>query len=167
MKNEYKINGEETVIYTNYKDEKIEFIIDTSDLELVSSIKGKWLALKHHSGNFYIRGPLNGKRILLHRFIMKPEKDLVVDHINHNPLDNRKSNLRVLTNAENRQNLKGARIDNSTGIRGVKYDKKYDLWIASVRVNGEYIGLGGFKTQQEAEKAAIEGRKKHLPYSTN
>ena len=75
-------------------------------------------------------------------------KDLVVDHINHNPLDNRRCNLRVVTDIQNKQNRK----DNTSGILGV--DKYKGKWRSQLQVKGKkYIKY--YNTKEEA----INGRK--------
>jgi hypothetical protein len=68
----------------------------------------------------------NIKRTYLHRFIMNLENGngLVVDHINGDRLDNRKSNLRVCTGAENTMNRK-LPTNNTSGYKGVYYRKNY------------------------------------------
>lgn len=84
----------------------------------------------------------------LHRLLMNFPKDLVVDHINHNPLDNRRCNLRIVTDIQNKQNRK----DNTSGILGV--DKYKNKWRAQLQVRGKkYIKY--YNTKEEA----IKGRK--------
>ena len=84
----------------------------------------------------------------LHRLLMGFPKGLVVDHINHNPLDNRRINLRIVTDTQNKQNRK----DNTSGILGVDIYK--DKWRAQLQVKGKkYIKYCNTKEE------AIESRK--------
>jgi len=73
------------------------------------------------------------------------------DHINHNGLDNRISNLRKCTSAQNQANTK-IRSDNTSGYRGVKKRKDSGKWTAVIQVNKKAISLGVFTS---ARKAAI------------
>ena len=83
---------------------------------------------------------------------------LYVDHINHNPIDNRPCNLRLATLKENTRNLSGARADSSTGIRGVRWRERDKFWYASVRANGKSHHIGCFKTKEDAVNAVTKAR---------
>ena len=74
-------------------------LIDPEDFEKVSGYR--WFAIKKRG---YVVAKKNSKRIWLHRLIMNPPQGLVVDHINGNPLDNRKSNLKICSIRENNKN---------------------------------------------------------------
>lgn len=127
-------------------------LIDNEDGHLV---KGKGLYV-HHAGQFlYVR--VNPGKVSLHRLITKAPKNLVVDHINRNTLDNRRKNLRVVTIQENLRNQK--RPNNKTGYTGVAVLK--DRFTAQIKVNYKKIHLGVFKTVEEAYKARIEAEKKY------
>lgn len=89
-------------------------LIDEADLPLVST--RKWYASKTKWGNFY--AVTNG--VLLHRFLMNPPDGFEVDHINHDTLDNRRSNLRCVTHKENMRNGKFALATHCP--RGHAYD---------------------------------------------
>lgn len=78
----------------------------------------------------------------MHREIMKPSKNLVVDHINHNKLDNRKINLRIVTKQENARNRKK--------ITGVFQRKDNGKWQAQIMHNYKSMKLGCFNTYEEA-----------------
>lgn len=107
-----------------------------------------------------------GNSIYLHRLITNAPEGLVVDHINGNPLDNRKSNLRIITNAENGQNLKGPQSRSTTGIRGVYYSHRDNKYTTQVTIEGVRHYLGMYSTPEQAEKAVKNFRSKHMPFST-
>jgi len=92
-----------------------------------------------------------GKLVRMHRIIAGANhKDEIVDHINGNTLDNRRSNLRICSNAENGRN-RGKNSNNSSGFKGVFL--KRDKWAAQIKHNGKSIHLGTFKTPEEAHLA--------------
>ena len=68
----------------------------------------------------------------MHRFIMNAEKGSVIDHINCDKLDNRKSNLRIVSNSQNAQNS----IKKTDGYIGVSFDKISNDWRCCIRING-------------------------------
>jgi hypothetical protein len=96
------------------------------------------------------------KRKSIHRAVMGYPKKMHVDHINGNPLDNRKENLRVCTHSENHQNRK-TRSDSRSGYKGVSLSKDGLTIMAYIGVPGTNgkgrIGLGSFKTLEEAARA--------------
>ncbi len=130
-------------------------LVDDADFDTLS--KYKWCARKQATqiGFVAMRGfQLKNKRIqcvLMHRDIMKPPSDMTVDHINHNTLDNRRVNLRVCTNRENCIN-KGITKSNTSGFKGVSYNKKNKKWVAYVKNNQKIIHLGYFIDKVEAAK---------------
>lgn len=99
--------------------------------------------------------------IFLHRLIMNAPVDMEVDHINRNPMDNRKCNLRVVPHGINQQNL-GVRSQSGTGIRNVQKNKwgKYQVLIC---INGKRHYVGYYKCIEEAERAATAFRLKNMP----
>lgn len=86
------------------------------------------------------------------RLIMNAPKGKVVDHINRDTLDNRKTNLRICGFSENIRNCK-MRKNNTSGYRGVTYQKKSNRWNALIMVNRKSIYLGYYKTAKEASVA--------------
>lgn len=84
---------------------------------------------------------VNGKRtqIYMHREIIKTPDGMYTDHINWNKSDNRKSNLRVCTQAQNTYNRKRY---NKNGYRGVYWQPSMKKWGATICINGEPKYLG-------------------------
>ena len=78
--------------------------------------------------------------------------DKQIDHIDGNPLNNKISNLRLATNAENQRN-KPANQNNSSGFKGVSYKKSHKRWCASIGFNGKKFCLGFFDTPELAHMA--------------
>lgn len=171
MKNDYLIRGDIVSIFLNKRDgSKLECLIDIQDLEKVMSFPGKWLDSWSPGGRtHYVRG--NTKRhdkptsIILARFIMDAPKGMHVDHINHNTLDNRRKNLRIVNALQNGQNKKGASRNSKTGIRNVVWRDDIQKYCVYMRVNKKTRNLGSYKTIEEAEKAAIKAREKLMPFS--
>ena len=94
----------------------------------------------------------NNKNIRLHRYIMDYYDENYVDHINNNPLDNRKCNLRIVTPHQNAMNKSSSKNSISKYV-GVHYSKKYNKWTASIKINGENINLGTFENEIDAAEA--------------
>ena len=133
----------EIVLYDKYGNEAARAIID---LEYIDSVKQyKWHLLS--SGYAY-----STKLGLLHRYIVNPSEDMVVDHINRNPLDNRRDNLRVCTQHENIFNT-SMQCNNTSGVIGVTWDKSRNKWIAQIQINGKNKHLGRYNTKEEAIEA--------------
>ena len=124
-------------------------LVDDEDYEYLSQFR--WSVYKLG----YVMRNENGRSILMHREIMGvTARDLVVDHINHNTLDNRRSNLRVSTVQENTRNQKPQQDrDMASPYKGVGWSKRLGLWVASIVVDKKRIDLGNFFTQREAAAA--------------
>ncbi len=90
--------------------------------------------------------------IYMHREILKPAKGMCTDHINGNPLDNRRSNLRICTQQQNSCNQK-IKSNNTTGYKGVSYRPHFKKYEAGIWKNNKRIYLGLFETAKEAAQA--------------
>lgn len=123
----------------------VEMIIDKEDYkEIKEKYSGRILARKTHQ--LYAVTKHNGKMLLIHRLIVPEAK--IIDHINHNGLDNRKLNLRPCTHSENMRN-RVLQKNNTSGTPGVR--KLGDKWYAKVsNGKGKAIGLGGYASKDEA-----------------
>lgn len=152
-------------------------LFDEEDEKLILS--HRW-SIKHSSKKHkklfeYARTYIDGKSVTMHRLIMNPPNNLVVDHINHNTLDNRRSNLRVVTHRENLANRDPNRdpnrernantyselpmARNTSGFRGVHWDKERGKWRAYIIKNGKNMNLGRFDDILEAAKAYKKANK--------
>ena len=129
----------------------LKVLLDDDDYEKIKNNFNnmKWSITKNHKG-LYVQKRVNGKNIYLHRYIMN-NPDGIVDHINHNTLDNRKNNLRITNNANNLRNGT-LRTNNKTGINGVYYDRIRNKYLVKIKVNYKTIYLGRYNTLEEAKK---------------
>jgi hypothetical protein len=129
-------------------------IVDDDDFEYLN--QWKWFANKM-KGKFYVGRSItvskNKKiRISMHRFIMKPEKCMVIDHLDGNPLNNQKNNLRICTRAENMRNYK-LPVNNTSGFKGVYWHKITSKWMAYICFNNKIFHLGLFHVLKDAARA--------------
>lgn len=159
MKNNFEICGDASVIYVKqYSTRKIlECLIDTKDLDFVSQYPFVWAAAKEN----YVVGASGGLTIFLHKYLIKTRNP--VDHMNRNPLDNRRNNLRIVTPQENAQNT-SLRSDNKSGFRGVIWCKQYKKWMAYCHSDNQIKRFGYFEDVHDAAVAAEKGRLENMPY---
>lgn len=103
------------------------------------------------------------KERFFHRAVLgaKPGED--VDHINGNPLDNRRANLRIVTRAENLQNRARLTKINTSGYRGVSFCKQTKRWRGKAQINGRLYHVGRFATAEEAGEAVRQFLNKNAP----
>jgi hypothetical protein len=121
-------------------------IIDDEDFERVSKLK--WNYSKKIG---YAESRLENGHLRMHRFIMNAKPGEETDHINFDGLDNRKSNLRLCTHTENMYHRR-KHIDNTSGYKGVSWDKVNKKWHASIQKDGKKMHLGRFLDIQDAIK---------------
>lgn len=101
---------------------------------------------------------MNRKGQLLHRLIMVPSKNDVIDHLNHDGLDNRKTNLRECSRAVNTQNRQGANINGCSGTQNVHWQEKWQKWRVKFVRDGKEHYFGGYSSLEDAKKKADEVR---------
>lgn len=156
--NRYDLSGEYGIGYT-FKNKKFYF-----DLEDYNKIKNYcWLFHKNKNrNNGYIeaRAIKKNKIVRIHRIIMcvKDPKD-IIDHISGNTLDNRKLNLRIVTNALNAANHKESKR-NTSGVCGVSFRKDTNKWRVRIRENGKEITIGQFDNLIDAAIARMNAEKR-------
>lgn len=152
--NQYDLSGEHGIGYTL---NGIRFFFDKEDFWKIKDkcwyiSKAGYLYSKRKTGTF-----------LMHRVIMElPEgcKD-VVDHLNHNPLDNRKNNLRVTTQGKNCYN-KSKQSNNTSGCPGVTFDKSKNKWVAFISYARKNIFIGRYDKYEDAVTARKRAEEKYF-----
>ena len=136
-------------------------IVDVADFDWLS--QWNWCAYLLRSGYYAIRREKEtGTTLSMHRQILGctgPQEQ--GDHWNHNTLDNRRENLRKCTALENCQNARKRR-DNTSGFKGVTWNKHKEKWQAQITHNKKHRFLGYFSTAKEAAKSYDEYATKHF-----
>lgn len=138
-----------------------EFYFDKEDYDLVKNY-----CWDINDSNGYVKTIdriNNTGKLYLHRLIMgcKKHDGTTIDHINRNRIDCRKSNLRFVTRCQNNMNA-GIRSDNTSGVKGVYWNKRNNKWVARITVNKQDIILGNFDNLDDAEKARKNGEEKYF-----
>lgn len=126
-----------------------ECLFDREDYPKIAQYK--W---SKHSSN-YVYSIINGHGAAFHRLIVDCPEGMVVDHINRNPLDNRKCNLRICTPLQNSWNTIHPRF--KAEHRGVS--KLKDEWVVKICVNRETITIGRYKNFEDAVDARLKAEK--------
>lgn len=155
--NTYDLSSEFGIGYT-FKGEKFYF-----DIEDYDKIKDRcWHMIKGYAtSKINLKG--NKTQIIqMHRLIMNvTDKSIEIDHISHNTYDNRKCQLRIVTHSQNGMN-KDKQSNNTSGIKGVHFDKRTSRWVASIMCNRRYIFLGRYINITDADKARKEAEEKYF-----
>ena len=115
----------------------------------------KWFKSKN-----YVCALIDNKIINLNRYVMDYTGQNIVDHINNNPLDNRKCNLRIVTPQQNNMNRKSTK-DSSSKYIGVTFDKRNNKWKAFIKINGKSVHLGTYDNELDAGKERDIATREH------
>jgi hypothetical protein len=118
----------------------------------------------YHDQRGYRHIGIGDREYLAHRiafFYMTGEWPPEIDHINRDPSDNRWSNLRAVTHAQNMANM-SLHSNNTSTYTGVSWHKQRRKWIAQIRVKGRVISLGRYSLPEEARAAYVAASKKHF-----
>lgn len=140
-------------------------IVDDEDYERIVAM-GSW-----HFNNGYASSSLaykkpNGKwgkkTLYMHRAIMHLDflDKRLIDHINHDRLDNRRKNLRICSHLQNIRNSKKQK-NNTSGYKGVSFNKNSQKFRAQIRFNNKNMCIGSFECPKEAAKAYNEAALKY------
>lgn len=113
-------------------------------------------------GEKYPSGKQKYQRVWLYNFLMEPSEGMIVDHINGDPLDNRRSNLRIITQKQNVLN-RGKRVNGKTSkFLGVSKNVEKKKFIASIKILGKSLYLGSYSNEEDAAKAYNEAAIKYF-----
>ena len=151
MKNKYVIDGNTLIVY-NKKDNQ-EMFFSLQDADMVKQYT--W-----HIDKGYVKTNIRvatGKqtRLRAHRLLMNPSAKMQVDHINGVRHDNRRSNLRIVTNQVNQHNRRS--------VKGYFWDKRNRRYTAQIALNKKQIYLGLYNTEDEAHAAYVAAKQKYHP----
>lgn len=139
-------------------------IVDDEDYEWLNEWKWFYDSYGYARRGQYNKKTKNIKSIRMHRTIIDAKDGELVDHINRDRLDNRKSNLRICDWSLNSRNRKISK-NNTSGYRGVYFDDSSRVikkWKVIIRLNNKRIYIGRFKTKTEAAKAYNDAAVKYF-----
>lgn len=138
-------------------------MVDDEDYATLSIYKWSLNNGKYATRQISRKGKMSGDnkhtckqhKVLMHRIITNTLgcKDIEVDHIDGNPLNNKRNNLRVCTHSQNMKNIKPYTKRKSSLYKGVTYNKASNKWMASIHSNCDRIYLGLYVTEKMAAVA--------------
>ncbi|WP_270345582.1 HNH endonuclease [Enterococcus thailandicus] len=134
--NKYLSQGENSILMLKSGS---SVLVDSEDVPLLS--RYSWF----DNGNGYIASKGKEGKIFLHRLVMGAPSDTVVDHINFDPMDNRKSNLRICTQQQNTLYQRSRKKH-----KGVYLNKRTGKYYIHVRIDGKTVHGGTFESIDEA-----------------
>lgn len=126
--------------------------VDDDNYEYLNQFKWRWRKLTNslYVYRMYYIGNGKYKHESMHRIIMNAPKGMDVDHIDHNGLNNQKSNLRIVTRSQNMMNTKKIQKNKSSKYKGVVWFKPIKKWQVRIMINYKYISIGYFDSEDEA-----------------
>jgi hypothetical protein len=139
--------------------EQARVVLDADDAALVMGYRWSAVVTSHAT---YADGVLSCDRSVrryMHRLITAAPEWADVDHIDGDGLNNRRSNLKVVSHKENLENRR-LESRNTSGYRGVTWSKTRAKWLAVVMHDGEAHHVGAFDDVHEAGRAAHEARER-------
>lgn len=154
QKNTYDLSGEYGIGWTSNTNKEFYFDLEDYDkikdycwYETSNGARYNYLAAKNKETN---------KRIKMHQLLGFSG----YDHINRNPMDNRKGNLRQATRQENNRNHVIGK-NNSSGIIGVRFDENRNKWVAGIAINGKWTQIGRFDNKFDAIIARLKAEQEY------
>lgn len=148
MNNRFEVRGETTAVFLKRRyGNDLQCFIDTEDLPLVQLFHWTALDVRKSGRHLYARSAIRkGSQwqiVMMHRLVMQAQnpQQTIIDHINHNGLDNRKANLRAVSSTMNSLN----RVKPGCGAKS-----SGNKWHAEISYRGKYVFLGSYDTKHEA-----------------
>lgn len=144
-----------------------EAVIDAADVPLVDGWNWTAVEARNRIGGVRAVYAIRAERrpmgksiqIYLHHSMIPKKRGFEVDHIDGDGLNNRRVNLRRTTRAQNGKNMQLS-VANSSGFKGVCWDKRRGKWYAYIHVDRKQHPLGRFNSAEEAAEAYAEASKK-------
>lgn len=129
------------------------------DWEDAGSVVGRFWSPR---GDGYPVTTIDGRGVALHHLIAgRPPAGKQTDHEDLDILNNRRRNLRHATKAQNVRNVK-CRSHSTTGLKGVRFDKRYGTWQARITVSRRPIHLGTYSTKEDAARVYDDAAREHF-----
>ncbi len=130
-------------------------IVDDDKYEELS--KYKWFAVKGRRNRFYARRSTYKETkkstvVSMSHMVLKLPKGMCADHIDHNTLDNRVTNLRPATNSQNLWNSPKRKLNSTSIYKGVSWNKKGHYWHVELQANNVVYNLGRYAHEKTAAK---------------
>lgn len=135
-------------------------LVDATDATRIDAFR--WTAYTMRDKQ-YVVALHTDPRVYLHRFLLEAPSGYEVDHINGDPLDNRRANLRLVTHAQNLQNQR-PQMGRSSRYKGVSKCQRVRLrecWISQIKVAGTTVHLGHFRSETAAARAYDAAARHH------
>lgn len=152
--NDYLVYGDITFVFTSNNN---IILIDTEDFHLIKDYCWN-ITLNEYA---QARDCSNGSLVLMHRIITNAPNDKIVDHKNHNTLDNRKNNLRVCDYENNNANQLLSK-NNTSGYKGVYWDKEKNKWEVKIGFKSKNLHIGYYENIKDAIKSRLQAEIKYF-----
>jgi hypothetical protein len=164
--NKYRIVSDDTafLVMTRKDGSEVTSMVSPSDIGVLSGFQWRYNPELNR-----VQGRVKGKSgasAYIYRVLCCPDLGFEVDHINGDPMDNRRGNLRVVTRAQNGQNRKNG-YGTKDLPRGVTIAKRGNRSYFKVehKIHGKNIHIGYFKTVADAEEAAQKWRAENMTHA--
>lgn len=157
--NKYEICEDITRIYTSKNE---EILVDTESFNSISKIRNICWCI--NKAGYVVGRDCESKEVVsMHDIIMRPDlkNGEIVDHIYGKRFDNRTSQLRIASRAQNNQN-KRTRSDNTSGVVGVYWSNNRNKWYAQITIDGKTKSLGYYADLNDAIEARLSAEQKYF-----